>query len=221
MGIRSSIYRRNQHLLGFLVADAGADVSASDITTITLDSTASTSSIGTINSWSWEVLDGNNVFIDTPTTATTTLTGGMILGDNLIQLTITDDLGNVATDTIVVTIAQSSNLLIGSSVPDASLDGSITLKGGLAAEVVGLEFKLFDNGLGDSVTFTDFTVTSPLDFNNTPRLGTATLDGNGFLSGSYNATKGEGTSFSFQVRITYRDAGEPFPTVDRTTVVIP
>ncbi len=93
---------------------AGEDQSADEQTQITLNASASDSD-GSIVSYQWSELDGNSLSITSPNTQSTTVIIPTILetdGDQtyLIQLTVTDNDGLVAIDTITVTASAINNI---------------------------------------------------------------------------------------------------------------
>lgn len=88
------------------VADAGPDVSVSPGAGVTLDGTASADSDGQIVAYGWEQLEGTPVELAGADTASATFTAPATDEEIALvfRLTVTDDRGATASDTVVVTV---------------------------------------------------------------------------------------------------------------------
>ena len=86
-------------------ANAGADQAVDENTTVTLTGTG-TDSDGTIAAYRWTQTSGTTVTLATPNAASTTFTAPTVNADALLtfQLTVTDNVGNTANDTVAVTV---------------------------------------------------------------------------------------------------------------------
>ena len=85
-------------------AEAGMDITADANASVTLNGSASTDSDGMIVSYSWTQLSGNGVTLSDATTAEPNFTAPALNGDLVFQLTVTDDDGATAMDTVTVSI---------------------------------------------------------------------------------------------------------------------
>lgn len=105
------------------IANAGADkVITSPASTTTLVGSA-TDSDGTIATYAWTKDSGTGGAITTPAAATTGLTG-LSTGSYVYRLTVTDNLGATAFDTVNVTVLALANVV---PVVDAGVNKTITL----------------------------------------------------------------------------------------------
>ena len=89
------------------VANAGPDQSVAAGVTVTLDGTGSTDSDGTIASYAWTQTDGDTVTLTGANTAAPSFTAPSTNAQQTLnfQLTVTDDDGATATDTVSVVVA--------------------------------------------------------------------------------------------------------------------
>lgn len=88
------------------VADAGADVTVSVGAGVTLDGSASRDADGQVVSFAWTQIEGNAVTLDGANTATASFIAPNAAEETLLtfRLTVTDDRGATASDTVVVTV---------------------------------------------------------------------------------------------------------------------
>ena len=88
------------------IADAGADQEVYEQSQSELNASASNDPDGTIVSYSWSQVDGNEAIIDDPSAEFTSFTAPAVEDDVLLtfQVTVTDDIGDEAQDTVVVTV---------------------------------------------------------------------------------------------------------------------
>lgn len=89
------------------IANAGPDQSVAAGVTVTLDGTGSTDSDGTIASYAWTQTTGDTVTLTGASTATPSFTAPSTNAQQTLtfQLTVTDDDGATATDTVNVVVA--------------------------------------------------------------------------------------------------------------------
>lgn len=109
------------------VADAGVAQSI-DLPTssVTLDGTGSTDSDGTVDGYLWTYVSGPVGYtITTPTASTTTVTG-LVEGDYVFQLEVTDNDGATDTDTVAITVVDPDTFYTGVVEVDNCLDTSGT-----------------------------------------------------------------------------------------------
>lgn len=85
------------------LANAGNDQSI-DVAVTTLDGTGSSDLDGTIVSYLWEQVSGPNTANILTPTASTSIVNGMITGDYIFRLTITDNDSLTDTDTVTITV---------------------------------------------------------------------------------------------------------------------
>lgn len=218
--MRRSIYSAaNSDLSGIATADAGANQSSETIAGfVDLDASgSSTTAGGGITGWLWEIVSGNGLVIDSPTTQTTSISGTAIAGDNIIKLTVTDANGNTDTDTVTLTVTPPDLLTISSSAPDINGQGTLTFAGGQNAEVLNLRFVMTESTIGDSMTFSGSIMFGVLDHFNTITTGLVTLDGSGEGSYTYD---GDGSLFQVEVEITGRSSIYPLPSSNSTFILI-
>ena len=86
-----------------LVADAGSDTSvALPAGSLVLDGSRSTDVGGTITTYSWAQLSGPGTAVLTSAGSAVCPVSGLVTGQYVFQLTVTDDKGNTAKDTVIV-----------------------------------------------------------------------------------------------------------------------
>lgn len=221
--IRKQIFSKADETLlpSTIIADAGVDVIVTDITTVTLNGTgSSTTDAGGITSYYWEIIEGTGYSLTTPSSSTTGISGTSVVGSIIIRLTVGDATGNSDSDTVTVEIEAAAHpLSVSSSIPDVFKEGTIDFINGEANETLTLEFKLFDSDAGDSVDVIDANlnpVIPILDSTHTLRIGTTDLDANGEATLDYSGT---GDYFQMRVKIIGRSSSEEIPFSDSTTVV--
>ena len=116
------------------VANAGSDQTVKEGVKVTLDGTKSSDADGTIASYRWAQIDGQQVTLSSLTASKPTFTSPYIKGgDTLIfQLTVTDNGGNTDTDTvnIIVQWTDTSTLTADAGQDQKVLPGdTVTLDG--------------------------------------------------------------------------------------------
>ena len=194
---------------GTCTADAGIDQSVESIAGITtLDGTGSSSELGAISTYLWEIISGNGLAIDTPTASTTDISGTPVVGDTIIRLTVTDSLGNSDSDTMTITLFVGTPLSITNSIPDSNADGTLTFANGQAGEVLDLSYRLLNGNNPDNMTFSGSIMYGTLSYLYPSAVGQITLDGSGNGSSNYN---GSGAFFQVEITITGRSTSYPLP----------
>ncbi|WP_158559118.1 PKD domain-containing protein [Deminuibacter soli] len=110
------------------VANAGADVTITLPTnSVTLDGSKSSETGGTIKSYSWSKVSGPTQFALGTTTASKTTFSNLVAGKYGVALTVTDDKGVTAKDTVWVTVNAAAPGKPGKPMPNAGADVTITL----------------------------------------------------------------------------------------------
>ena len=92
-------------------ANAGSDQTVDENSLVTLDGSQSTDTDGTIVSFSWNQTGGTPVALTSPTSATATFTAPT-LGSLAFTLTVVDNSGASASDSVAITVGEVSNLKI-------------------------------------------------------------------------------------------------------------
>ncbi len=139
-------------------ANAGPDQPLSDSDysggePVTLDGSASTDTDGSIVSYLWK----EGVTDLAPASASPTLATSLPVGAHTITLTVTDNIGSIGTDTVVVTITQPNHVPVAAAgddqtVTDSDNTGSesVTLDGSASSDVDGtIATYLWSEGLTD------------------------------------------------------------------------
>ena len=85
-------------------ADAGADQTVSGGETVTLDGSGSSDGEGAIATWQWSHESGPAASLNGGDTASPTFAAPNTAGDIVLELTVTDEAGNEATDTVTITV---------------------------------------------------------------------------------------------------------------------
>ena len=125
------------------VANAGSDQTVKEGVKVTLDGTKSTDADGTIASYRWAQIDGQQVALSNVTASKPTFTSPYIKGgDTLVfQLTVTDNDGNTDTDNvnIIVQWTDTSTLTADAGQDQKVLPGdTVTLDGSGSKDSGGL-----------------------------------------------------------------------------------
>ncbi len=84
------------------IANTGADMTVEEVTNITLDASGSSDPDGTIVSYEWQTQSGEGVSNTEPTLSL----GSLKVGSYTAILLVTDNDGNTATDTIIITVVE-------------------------------------------------------------------------------------------------------------------
>lgn len=97
------------------VANAGSDVTITlPVSSATLNGTASSDADGTIATYAWSKIDGPAQYTIANSNSASTTVSNLVQGVYTFQLTVTDNAGASATDTIVVTVNPSTQPVCGS-----------------------------------------------------------------------------------------------------------
>ncbi|MDR3711586.1 MAG: PKD domain-containing protein [Puia sp.] len=113
------------------IASATSQSITLPVNTITLDGTASYDPDGTITSYSWTKLSGGVATITSPTASTTTVTG-MVQGQYVFQLTVTDNQGATGTAQVIVNVSAAADqppVAIANSISVYLPQSSLTIDG--------------------------------------------------------------------------------------------
>ncbi|RJP84137.1 MAG: hypothetical protein C4518_19730 [Desulfobacteraceae bacterium] len=129
------------------IADAGPNQSVKEGVRVTLDGTKSSDADGTIVSYRWEQMDGEQVALSNATTSRPTFTTPFVKGgDTLVfQLTVTDDDGNTDTDSVNIIVQWTDT---GSLTADAGSDQSVR-----AGDTVTLDGSDSEDSEGQRLTY--------------------------------------------------------------------
>ena len=215
--MRRIVYSGNMATkFGEATAVAGADQTVESVGAITnLDGTGSSTTGGSITGYLWEIISGYGLVLDTPTASTTSVSGSGIIGDHVIQLTVTDTNGNTDTDTLTITIEVGAIITISNDGQDGAGQGTLTIANGQAGETIGLSYALFGGDYPDAMTITGGALDGTLNYVTTSQTGSIVLDGSGEASEVYT---GSGYFFQVSITIVSRSSGATIPK-ERATFV--
>jgi Cu/Ag efflux protein CusF len=109
-------------------ADAGADQSVNEQTVVTLDGSSSKDSDGTIASYAWKQTTGTRVTLTGATTAKPTFTAPDVAADTTLtfELTVTDNQGATAKDTVNIVVKAITGPIVQPSPTGKLNDTGIT-----------------------------------------------------------------------------------------------
>ncbi|RTZ18150.1 chitinase [Vibrio aquaticus] len=133
------------------VANAGADVTVVGPATVTLDGTASSDSDGTVASYQWTQVSGTSVTLEGANTATASFAASEVAQTETLsfKLTVTDNEGASASDTVVVTV-NSKDLPPLNQAPVASVSAPENVNAG---DVVVVDASASSDADNDTLTF--------------------------------------------------------------------
>ena len=140
------------------IANAGLDRVVNEGDVVTLNGSASSDSDGSIAGYSWRQTSGTSVALDNASIASPTFTAPNVSEALTFQLSVTDNVGATAIDTVVIVVNGPP------SMGGSSVNGLIT-KLGASTNVV---FNVVDPNVRDTHAF----------YVTPSSLGTATFDGN-------------------------------------------
>ncbi len=114
------------------VANAGADQSVMENSSVSLDGAASNDNDGSIDSYSWSVVTGSGVTLNNPSSVNPDFTAPDVSSNQtfVFQLTVTDNEGASSSDTVSITVTPLPNI---TPVANAGADQTVN-----AGEVVTL-----------------------------------------------------------------------------------
>jgi len=135
-----------------LHADAGADISTIDPSTILLDASGSYTDSHPLT-YHWAVAWGSGFTIDTPDNMTSTVTWRNKFGTTVVGLSVTDHSGNSATDFVNIEILNDgiADLKFDVDEPNIANYGYIRLVDGVPDSLVRIKCELTDFDYGDEV----------------------------------------------------------------------
>jgi ribosomal protein L14 len=196
-------------------ANAGADITITLPTNSTTLTGSGTDPDGTIASYAWARVSGPTTFtLATPNAATTALTG-LVQGTYLFRLTVTDNLGATASDTVRVTVNAAPN-----QPPVANAGNNITLT------LPTNSTTLTGTGTDPDGTIAGYAwsrVSGPTTFTlGTPNAATTSLTG--LVQGTYvfrlTVTDNSGATATDDVTVTVNPAPNQPPTADAGNNII-
>ena len=177
------------------VADAGADIDAIAGEEVTFDGTGSSDNVG-IAAYSWAFIDSTSQVLHTATPSYTFETAG----EYIVTLTVTDEDGNIDTDTVTVRVAASNE----APVADAGIDQTAS-----AGDTV-----TFDGaGSTDDVEVTNYTWTFTYDGSTVTLYGAAptfVFDVAGTYTVTLTVTDADDLSDTDTVEITVQESSKTF-----------
>ena len=176
-----------------------------------LDAAGTSTTVGSISTYEWSIISGTGLILDTPNSVSTSVSGTSVLGDSLIQVKVTDSNGNVAYETLTVSIVLGTPLSVTKTLP-VSGSGTLIFANGQPSEVLNLDFKMLNGDAPDAMTFTGGIMFGTLSYSNPSALGQVTLDGSGDATSTYSAT---GAYFQVVVTVTGRSSGYPLAGADK------
>lgn len=191
-------------------ADAGADQAVTGGTTVSLNGAGSGDASGRIVSYAWTQTGGTAVVLNSADTATSSFTapgGSDIL---TFRLTVTNDVGMSAADTVNVTVAGIDGAPV-ANIQSISLDEDTVYMGNLsAADVNGkpLTYSIVDNGERGTAVISDAT---DGQFTYTPNANF-----NGRDSFTFKVNNGDADSNTATVAVIIRPVNDPPVATDAT-----
>lgn len=210
--MRRSIYSSDESTkFGVITIVTNGNQSVESVSAIAnLDATGTSTTIGSISTYEWSIITGTGLILDTPNSVSTSVSGTSVLGESLIQVKVTDSNGNVAYETLTITIVLGTPLSLTKTFP-VSGAGTITFADGQPSEVLNLEFRLLNGDAPDAMSFTGGIVFGALSYLNPTAVGQITLDGSGGGTSDYSAI---GAYFQVEVTITGRSSSYPLTGAD-------
>ncbi len=205
-------------------ASAGADQSVDEETTVTLAGSG-TDSDGSIVSYSWTQLSGSMVTIQDASMATATFLSPTLISTTTLsfQLTVTDDKGATASDTVDVVVNPVNSPPVANAGGDQSVDEqtSVTLSGSGTDVDGSIDSYSWLQIAGADVVLSDAAIATP---SFTAPATTSMIT----LSFELTVTDNEGATATDQVDIVVNpvtvpptvDAGADFSRLEKTTVFL-
>lgn len=211
--MRRSVYSSDESTkFGVITVVTNGDQSVESVSAIAnLDATGTSTTVGSISTYEWSIISGTGLILDTPNSVSTSVSGTSVLGDSLIQVKVTDSNGNVAYETLTVSIVLGTPLSVTKTLP-VSGSGTLIFANGQPSEVLNLDFKMLNGDAPDAMTFTGGIMFGALSYSNPSALGQVTLDAFGYATSTYSAT---GANFQVVVTVTGRSSGYPLAGADK------
>ena len=194
--------------LGLPIADAGADQLVNEGDSVTLDGTGSTDSDGTVVGYDWVQTGGPTVTLTGAATANPSFTAPAVTSNTVLtfQLTVTDNDGLLATDSVSVTVHDTNVLPTANAGVDQTVNEGVTV---------------YLNGTGSSDS--DGTVVQ-YRWSQTAGPAVSVTGGNSSTASFTAPAVSTDTVVSFRLEVTDNDGGTATDTVAitvRTTNLAP
>lgn len=146
------------------IADAGTDQTIDENLTVTLNGSG-TDTDGTIESFSWKQLSGTSVSLSDAAIVNPSFTAPDIKPDEILsfELTVTDDSGDTAIDTVDISVTHINQLPQANAGDDQSVaENSIVTLNGSGSDIDGtIEAFSWEQLSGSSVTLSDSLISNP------------------------------------------------------------
>ena len=149
-------------------ANAGADQSVNENTSVSLDGSASSDADGSIASYSWTQTAGSNVILNNANTASPGFTSPevAIAGETLsFQLIVTDNLGVSSTaDTVNITVNNVNQPPVANAGADQSINENttVTLDGSASTDDSAIASYAWTQTAGSNVTLNNANTATPI-----------------------------------------------------------
>ncbi len=148
-------------------ADAGADAGVNENASATLDGTLSSDPEASALTYDWTQTSGTAVVLTNSTTTTPSFTAPDISATNVanqtlvFQLTVTDNVGRSASDSVTITINNGPNADAGPDQPNVTEGTAVTLTGAASDDNGGALAYVWTQLSGTTATLTGANTVSP------------------------------------------------------------
>ena len=189
-------------------ANAGADQTVNEMTTVSLSGTG-TDTEGSVT-YSWAQTSGTTVTLSDSTIANPTFTAPNVPSDEVLgfTLTVTDSAGQSVADTVTITIVNLDNTLpVVNAGPDQTVnEGDMVTLAGSGSDADGAVTFSWSQTAGIAVTLSDSTITNPT-------FTAPTVSSNEVLTFRLTVMDNVGAKVFDDVSIMVNDTSPPPPTV--------